>query len=73
MLTDPKTSPQTRRGRVLYALLIVLADALFRVMKVTYSEIYALTLTCILVPVLNHHWEWTRSDEQKVVPVLQAS
>lgn len=74
MLTDPKTSPHSRRGRVVYCLIVALVDALLRVMKVTYSDIYALTLTCLLVPLLNYHWEWTRVGKAppKLVPAAEA-
>lgn len=65
MLTDPKTTPVTARGRILYAVIIACVDAVLRVMRVTYSEIYALTLSCTLVPLLNHYFAWTSGAPQR--------
>lgn len=65
MLTDPKTTPSTRRGRILYGVIVGVLDAILRVLRVTYSPLYALVLTCLLVPFFNHHFEWTKKPAIK--------
>lgn len=65
MLTDPKTSPKTRRGQIIYGLTVALLDAALRMARITYSPFYALILTCLVVPFLNHHFHWTRAPGVK--------
>jgi len=42
MITDPRTSPGTRSGRVLYGTTIAVVDALLRTARVSYSPFLAL-------------------------------
>lgn len=60
MLTDPKTTPLTVRGRVTAGVLVGVLDAVMRVARITYSPFYALVLTCMLVPWFDYRFAWTR-------------
>jgi Na+-translocating ferredoxin:NAD+ oxidoreductase RnfD subunit len=49
MIPDPKTNPPTRRGRIVWGLLIALLDGILRLCEVRYSMFYALfTFTAVL-------------------------
>lgn len=48
MITDPKTSPQTREGRILYAILVAALDACIRMLRIPNAPLYALFLACTL-------------------------
>ncbi|MVO98889.1 RnfABCDGE type electron transport complex subunit D [Paenibacillus lutrae] len=49
MITDPKTTPPTRRARILFAFLIAFADAWLRILHITNSQFYASFLITLLV------------------------
>jgi len=66
MISDPRTTPETRRGRVVFAVLVA-AVALFIQLGLyrTNGLLWSLVLLSPLVPVLNRLWpgpryEWTR-------------
>ena len=51
MIPDPKTNPPTRRGRIVWGLLIALLDGILRLLEVRYSMFYALFGFCAVLPV----------------------
>jgi Na+-translocating ferredoxin:NAD+ oxidoreductase RnfD subunit len=50
MLPDPKTSPHTRTGRILWGLGIAVTDGTLRYMEIRYSMFYALFAFCAVLP-----------------------
>jgi Na+-translocating ferredoxin:NAD+ oxidoreductase RnfD subunit len=52
MLPDPKTSPPTPRGRIIWALSIAFLDGVLRYFEIRYSMFYALFIHCALLPVM---------------------
>jgi Na+-transporting NADH:ubiquinone oxidoreductase subunit NqrB len=50
MLPDPKANPPTRRERIVWGLLIALADGILRLLEVRYSMFYALFGFCAILP-----------------------
>ena len=52
MLTDPKTTPETRRMRVIFGLSIAFIDGILRLMNDQYSLFLALFFVSALVPLL---------------------
>ena len=52
MLPDPKTSPSTRKARILWAAGLALVDGVLRFMEVRYSMFYALFAFCALLPLV---------------------
>jgi len=62
MLTDPKTTPDTRLMRVIYGFSIGVIDAILRLWNFQYSLFVALFFVAACVPVL-----------RAVIPVLRAS
>lgn len=52
MITDPRTSPQTRRGRIVYGVVIGVLDGILRMLRVIYSPFYALFAVCLGAPLL---------------------
>lgn len=51
MLPDPKTSPPTSRGRIMWGLTIAVIDGVLRFLEVRYSMFYALFALCAVLPV----------------------
>jgi Na+-translocating ferredoxin:NAD+ oxidoreductase RnfD subunit len=51
MMPDPKTSPPTRNGRIVWGLLIALVDGVLRLLEFRYSMFYALFALCALLPI----------------------
>jgi len=52
MLTDPKTTPETRRMRVIFGLTVAFIDGILRLMSNQYSLFIALFFVSALVPLL---------------------
>jgi Na+-translocating ferredoxin:NAD+ oxidoreductase RnfD subunit len=52
MLPDPKTSPPTSKGRIIWGLSIAVMDGVMRYFELRYSMFYALFIHCALLPVL---------------------
>lgn len=48
MSTDPKTSPDSKLGQVIYALALAFLDFYFREMQILFSSVLALVLVCAL-------------------------
>ena len=51
MMPDPKTSPPTRRGRIVWGLLIAVVDGVLRLLEIRYSMFFALFALCALLPI----------------------
>lgn len=49
MITDPKTTPSTRKMRVIVGVAIAFADAILRVLEITNSQFYAAFLITLLL------------------------
>lgn len=73
MLTDPKTTPDTRRMRIVFGLTIAVIDGILRLMSIQNSPFIALFFVSAWVPVLRlamKSWRTRRaalSDEQVVL------
>ncbi len=48
MSTDPKTSPESRKGQLLFALIVALFDFAFREAQIIFASVLALTLVCAI-------------------------
>lgn len=58
MLSDPKTIPNTRVGRIMFAILVaVVAWYLQTVLYVTDGLFYSLALSAVIIPVLDHYYK----------------
>jgi len=53
MLPDPKVSPPTPRGRILWGLSIALTDGVLRYFEIRYSMFFALFGHCALLPIMH--------------------
>ncbi|MFC5407286.1 RnfABCDGE type electron transport complex subunit D [Cohnella soli] len=49
MITDPATTPPTRRARIVFAILIALADASLRVAEITNSPFYSAFFVALFI------------------------
>jgi Na+-translocating ferredoxin:NAD+ oxidoreductase RnfD subunit len=56
MITDPRTSPSTRTGRIAYALTVAVIDHLFRLMRNQDAPFYALFVTSPLAILVESYW-----------------
>jgi Na+-translocating ferredoxin:NAD+ oxidoreductase RnfD subunit len=52
MLPDPKTSPPTPRGCLLWGLSIAVMDGIMRYLEIRYSMFYALFTHCAMLPII---------------------
>ncbi|NDI35944.1 RnfABCDGE type electron transport complex subunit D [Chengkuizengella sediminis] len=48
MMTDPKTTPNTRKGRILFAIFIAIIDGILRIQRIPNAPFYALFISTIL-------------------------
>lgn len=48
MITDPKTTPSTRKERIIFSILVALIDAIFRIKRIPNPQFYALFIVCFL-------------------------
>lgn len=53
MMPDPKASPPTRQGRIVWGLSIALLDGVFRYLEIRYSMFYALFVHTAVLPVIH--------------------
>ncbi|HHJ20823.1 MAG TPA: hypothetical protein ENJ84_13520, partial [Gammaproteobacteria bacterium] len=66
MISDPKTSPDSRTGRVLFAVLVTLVAGYIQfILYQPNGLLYALVGCCLLTPVINHflpgeNYRWSR-------------
>ncbi len=59
MMPDPKASPPTRRGRIVWGLSIALLDGIMRYMEIRYSMFYALFVHTAALPLM--YWAADRT------------
>ncbi len=52
MMPDPKTSPSTRKSRILWGVGIAVVDGILRYLEVRYSMFYTLFVFCAFIPVI---------------------
>lgn len=52
MITDPRTTPQSLKGKFFYTLSIALIDGAFRIFFIPYGNFYGLFITSALIPLL---------------------
>jgi Na+-transporting NADH:ubiquinone oxidoreductase subunit NqrB len=71
MLPDPKTSPPTRRGRILWGLSIAVLDGVLRYFEIRYSMFYALFIHCALLPVIRGMAARAGFEEKEVWKILR--
>ncbi|UFJ42428.1 RnfABCDGE type electron transport complex subunit D [Brevibacillus humidisoli] len=56
MITDPKTTPNSRPARVVFAILIALFDAILRLFDVNNQQFYAVFLLAVFVGIPYRWW-----------------
>ncbi|SDN47600.1 NQR2, RnfD, RnfE family [Fictibacillus solisalsi] len=56
MITDPKSTPSTRRERILFAFLVGALDAIFRIYRIPNPQFYALSLISLLTIIPFRIW-----------------
>lgn len=66
MLPDPKASPPTRRGRIMWGFSIALLDGVLRYLEVRYSMFYALFAHTAILPIM--HWVAARGGGREADP-----
>jgi enediyne biosynthesis protein E5 len=64
MLPDPKTSPHTRNGRILWGAGIAITDGTLRYFEVRYSMFFALFAFCALLPVFRRVFGGSRLESE---------
>jgi len=73
MISDPKTTPDTRKGRILFALVVSLVAFFFQfVMFNTSALFYALVLSSLTVPLIDfvfkgHRYVWKKTQNINLV------
>jgi len=63
MITDPKTTPPTRKARIWFAVAIAFIDAIMRVLSITNSLFYAAFWVTLLVGIPYRYWRSKRAVE----------
>lgn len=66
MISDPATTPRTRRYRIAFGLSVAAIDALLRVLRIPYGSFYALFVMCALNP-------WIREAEERATRPVPAT
>ncbi|MCM3399719.1 RnfABCDGE type electron transport complex subunit D [Oceanobacillus profundus] len=56
MITDPKSTPTTRKSRIYFALIVALIDAILRISRIPHAQFYALFITSLLFTVPYRIW-----------------
>jgi Na+-translocating ferredoxin:NAD+ oxidoreductase RnfD subunit len=64
MLPDPKTSPHTRRGRILWGAGIALMDGILRYLEIRYSMFFALFTFCAVLPLFRIVFGGSRKEPE---------
>ena len=78
MISDPKTTPDTRVGRILFALIVSLVAYYFQfVLFNTNSLFYALALSSLAVPVIDmllkgQKYEWKKVQKIELMKAKEA-
>jgi Na+-translocating ferredoxin:NAD+ oxidoreductase RnfD subunit len=52
MITDPKTTPVTRKMRILFGFSVALIDAIFRIYRIPNPQFYALLIICFIFNII---------------------
>ncbi|MBO8162750.1 MAG: RnfABCDGE type electron transport complex subunit D [Brevibacillus sp.] len=65
MITDPKTTPNSRPARIVFAILIALVDAILRLYDVNNSLFYAVFLVAVFVAIPYRVWTVRKYDRVK--------
>ncbi|MGA5691461.1 RnfABCDGE type electron transport complex subunit D [Cytobacillus pseudoceanisediminis] len=65
MITDPKTTPGSRKARIVFALLVAAVDAVFRINRIPNPQFYALFLVCLFF-ILPYRYFTKPKNEQKI-------
>ncbi len=52
MLPDPKASPPTPRGRIVFGISLAVMDGVLRYLEIRYSMFYALFIHCAMLPII---------------------
>lgn len=66
MISDPATTPRTRRLRIAFGLAVALGDAVLRALRIPYGSFYALLIATAFNP-------WIRDAEARRAPVLEGA
>jgi len=64
MLPDPKTSPHTRAGRIVWGAGIAVVDGVLRYLEIRYSMFFALFGFCALLPVFRRAFGGSRHERE---------
>ncbi len=64
MLPDPKTSPNTRKGRILWGAGIALMDGTLRLFEIRYSMFFALFAFCVALPLFRRVFGGSRNEPE---------
>jgi Na+-translocating ferredoxin:NAD+ oxidoreductase RnfD subunit len=64
MLPDPKTSPHTPKGRILWGAGIAVVDGALRYFEFRYSSFFALFAFCALLPVFRRVFGGSRAEAE---------
>ncbi|MCM3129661.1 RnfABCDGE type electron transport complex subunit D [Paenibacillus provencensis] len=56
MMTDPKSTPTTRKARILFAFLVALMDAVYRIQRIPNPQFYALFTISLLFIIPYRYW-----------------
>ncbi|GCE15776.1 RnfABCDGE type electron transport complex subunit D [Tengunoibacter tsumagoiensis] len=65
MITDPKTTPDTRRMRILFGFSLAVIDGILRLMDNQYSPFIALLIVSACVPVIRLISDWVTARSLK--------
>lgn len=71
MLPDPKVSPPTPRGRMLWGLSIAVLDGMMRYLEIRYSMFFALFIHCAVLPLMRVAAQRAGAMEQDPWRVLE--
>ncbi|WP_053217792.1 RnfABCDGE type electron transport complex subunit D [Virgibacillus senegalensis] len=64
MITDPKTTPNSMKSKILFGITVAFIDALFRIQGIPTPQFYALFITSIVI-VIPYRYLAARSQKQK--------
>ena len=71
MLPDPRTSPPTPRGRIVWGLSLAVMDGVLRYLEVRYSMFYALFAHCAVLPFIRLLALRNGASDQEVWRILK--
>jgi len=66
MLPDPKASPPSRRGRIIWGLSIAVVDGIMRYLEIRYSMFFSLFIHTAMLPVV--HWVAAKAGIEEESP-----